>query len=239
MSVFLQTSLVAVETSCGSSAPHCARIINPREGGWLRCKSSSLLVNQWFRRGVAGSQSFGHRRYMHWKYGRSMWGTRRVLAQDVWWCGLVGWEPISLTQVDSALPSFLSKDVCSLDRWRAFHISPLKLLLHQGQRREWHSLTQSICPRRFRVPSLHILHVRCKFCVIRAVERNPQFLHVWARLREKSIVHRDGQAQERAQEKLERNRRWFERKKIYLSRSGGERTRSGGERTLWRAPYFD
>ena len=32
-------------------------------------------------------------------------------------------------------------------------------------------------------------------------------------MREKSIVHRDGQAQERAQEKLERNRRWFERKK--------------------------
>ena len=30
---------------------------------------------------------------------------------------------------------------------------------------------------------------------------------------EKSIVQRDGQAQERAQEKLERNRRWFERKK--------------------------
>ena len=52
------------------------------------------------------------------------------------------------------------------------------------------------------------------------------------------MVHRDGQAQERAQEKLERNRQWFERK-IYLSRTGGERTRSGGERTLWRAPYFD
>ena len=68
-------------------------------------------------------------------------------------------------------------------------------------------------PRRFSLPSLYILHVRCKFCVIRAVGRNPQFLHVWARLREKSIVHRDGQAQERAQEKLERNRRWFERKK--------------------------
>ena len=32
-------------------------------------------------------------------------------------------------------------------------------------------------------------------------------------MRKKSIVHRDGQAQERAQEKLERNRRWFERKK--------------------------
>ena len=26
-------------------------------------------------------------------------------------------------------------------------------------------------------------------------------------------MHRDGQAQERAQEKLERNRRWFEKKK--------------------------
>ena len=34
------------------------------------------------------------------------------------------------------------------------------------------------CSRRFSLPSLHILHVRCKFCVIRAVGRNPQFLHV-------------------------------------------------------------
>ena len=68
-------------------------------------------------------------------------------------------------------------------------------------------------PRRFRLQSLHILHVRCKFCVIRAVGRNLHFLHVWLRLRENSIEHRDGQAQERAQEKLERNRRWFERKK--------------------------
>ena len=67
--------------------------------------------------------------------------------------------------------------------------------------------------RRFRLQSLHILHVRCKFCVFRAVGRNLQFLHVWLRLRENSIVHRDGQAQERAEEKLERNRRWFERKK--------------------------
>ena len=32
--------------------------------------------------------------------------------------------------------------------------------------------------RRFSLPSLHILHVRCKFCVIRAVGRSPQFLHV-------------------------------------------------------------
>ena len=48
-------------------------------------------------------------------------------------------------------------------------------------------------------------------------------------MRKKSIVHCDGQAQERAQENLERNRRWF-KEKIYLSRSGGERTRSGGER---------
>ena len=29
--------------------------------------------------------------------------------------------------------------------------------------------------RRFRLPSLHILHVRCQFCVIRAVRRNLQF----------------------------------------------------------------
>ena len=33
-------------------------------------------------------------------------------------------------------------------------------------------------PRRFSLPFLHILHVRCKFCVIRAVGRNPQILHV-------------------------------------------------------------
>ena len=39
-------------------------------------------------------------------------------------------------------------------------------------------------PRRFRLPSPNLLHVQCKFCVIRAVGRNLQFLHVWARLRE-------------------------------------------------------
>ena len=32
--------------------------------------------------------------------------------------------------------------------------------------------------RRFRRPSVHILHVRCQFCVIRAVTRNLQFLPV-------------------------------------------------------------
>ena len=31
---------------------------------------------------------------------------------------------------------------------------------------------------RFELPSLHILHVRCQFCVIHAVGRNLQFLHV-------------------------------------------------------------
>ena len=35
-----------------------------------------------------------------------------------------------------------------------------------------------LCARRFRLPSLHILHVRCQFCVIRAVRRNLQFLPV-------------------------------------------------------------
>ena len=96
-----------------------------------------------------------------------------------------------------------------------------------------------VCPllvaeftRRFRLPSLHILHVRCKFCVFRAVGRNLQFLHVWARLREKSIVHRDGQAQERAQEKIERNRRWFERKKsTFLVRAANAPVRAA------KAPY--
>ena len=33
-------------------------------------------------------------------------------------------------------------------------------------------------PRRFRLPSLHILHVRCQFCVIGAVRRNLQFFPV-------------------------------------------------------------
>ena len=32
--------------------------------------------------------------------------------------------------------------------------------------------------RRFSLPSLHILHVRCQFCVIRAVRKNLQFLPV-------------------------------------------------------------
>ena len=96
----------------------------------------------------------------------------------------------------------------------------------------FHKEIQEATSRRFSLPSLHILYVRCKFCVIRAVGRNPQFLHVWARLREKSIVHRDGQALERAQEKLERNRRWFERKKsTFLVRVANARVRAAN------APY--
>ena len=134
MSVFLQMSLVGVGDILWVLRSTLRTHI-PCEGGWLRCRSSrsSLLVNEWFRRGVAGSQSFGHRRYFHWKYGRSMWGTSWVPAQDVCGCGLVGWEPLSLTQVDSALPYFLSKDVRSLGRWIAFPTCPPKLLLHQGQ----------------------------------------------------------------------------------------------------------
>ena len=31
---------------------------------------------------------------------------------------------------------------------------------------------------RFELPSLHILHVRCQFCVIRTVRKNLQFLPV-------------------------------------------------------------
>ena len=115
MSVFLQMTLVGVGDILWVLRSTLRAHI-PCEGGWLRCRSSSLLVNEWLRRGVAGSQSFGHRRYIHWKYGRSMWSTRWVLAQDVCGCGLVGWEPLSLTQVDSALPYFLSKDVWSLGR---------------------------------------------------------------------------------------------------------------------------
>ena len=86
--------------------------------------------------------------------------------------------------------------------------------------------------RRFSLPSLHILHVRCQFCVIRAVRRNLQFLPVWVRLRKKSIVQRDGQAQERAQAKLERNRRWFERKiSTFLVRAANAPVRAAN------APY--
>ena len=142
MSVFLQMSLVGIVDILWALRS-TLRTHTSCEGGWLRCRSSSLLVNEWFRRGVSGSQSFGHRRYIHWKYGRSMRGTRWALAQYVCWCGLVGWEPLSLRQVDSVLPSFLSRDVCSLERWIAFP-SPPKLLLHQGQRWDWHSWTQSI-----------------------------------------------------------------------------------------------
>ena len=49
-------------------------------------------------------------------------------------------------------------------------------------------------------------------------------------------MQRDGQAQERAQAKLERNRRWFERRISTFLVRGGERTRSGGERTLPLTP---
>ena len=46
------------------------------------------------------------------------------------------------------------------------------------------------------------------------------------------MVHRDGQAQERAQEKLERNRRWFERKKsTFLVRAANAPVRAAN------APY--
>ena len=74
--------------------------------------------------------------------------------------------------------------------------------------------------RWFRLPSLQILHVRCQFCVIRAAGTNLKFVSVWVSLGEKTLVQRDGQAQERAQAKLERNRRWFERKRsTFLIRS--------------------
>ena len=84
----------------------------------------------------------------------------------------------------------------------------------------------------FRLQSLHILHVRWQFCVIRAIRRNLQFLPVWVRLRKKSIVQRDGQAQERAQAKLERNRRWFARKiSTFLVRAANAPVRAAN------APY--
>ena len=57
--------------------------------------------------------------------------------------------------------------------------------------------------------------------VIRAVGRNLQFLHVWVSLREKSIVHRDGQA---CPSKIRAKWTMVWKEKIYLSRSSGERT---------------
>ena len=74
--------------------------------------------------------------------------------------------------------------------------------------------------------------MRCQFCVIRAVRRNLQFLPVWVRLRKKSIVQRDGQAQERAPAKLERNGRWLERKvSTFLVRAANAPVRAAN------APY--
>ena len=94
------------------------------------------------------------------------------------------------------------------------------------------SVIRCQCTRRFRLPSLHILHVRCQFCVIRAVRRNLQLLPVWVRLRKNSIVQRDGQPQERARAKLERNRRWFERKiSTFLVRAANAPVRAAN------APY--
>ena len=90
----------------------------------------------------------------------------------------------------------------------------------------------------FALPSPHILHVWSQICLVRNVGRNLQFLQVWVRLSEKSIVQRDGQAQERALAKLEQNRQWLERKNWPFSSGQGKHT-LGGERTLWRPPYFD
>ena len=86
--------------------------------------------------------------------------------------------------------------------------------------------------RRFRLPSLHILHVRCQFCVIRAVRRNPPVFACLSTFAQKLIVQREGQAQERAQAKLERNRRWFERKvSTFLVRAANAPVRAAN------APY--
>ena len=86
--------------------------------------------------------------------------------------------------------------------------------------------------RRFELPSIHILHVLCQFCVIRAVGINLQIFTVWVSLHEKSIVQRDGQTEKRAPAKLERNRRWFERKKsTFLVRSANTPVRAAN------APY--
>ena len=82
---------------------------------------------------------------------------------------------------------------------------------------------------RYRTRMIHILHVRCQFCVIRTVRRNLQFLAVWVSLRKKSIVQRDGLAQKRAQAKLERKRRWLKGK--YRPFSFGGRTHPFGRRT--------
>ena len=85
--------------------------------------------------------------------------------------------------------------------------------------------------RRFRLPSLHILHVRCKFCVIRAVGRNLQFLDVWARFAQKINSASWWSSPRACPRKIRTKSTMVWKEKIYLSRSGGERTRSGGERT--------
>ena len=171
MSVFLQMTLVGVGDILWVLRSTLRTHI-PCEGGWLRCRSTSLLVNEWFRRGVAGSQSFGHSRYIHWKYGRSMWGTRWAQAEDVCGCGLVGLEPLSLTQVDSAVPSFLSKDVCSLGCWIEFLICPPKWLLHQGQHWQWHSLTQSICQQYVNLCPRQRWNMGCEWTEVGRVSEN-------------------------------------------------------------------
>ena len=60
-------------------------------------------------------------------------------------------------------------------------IHPLLQLTRKDTDFQWSSVHTSAfeaAPRRFELPSLHILHVRCQFCVIPAVERNLQFLPV-------------------------------------------------------------
>ena len=77
---------------------------------------------------------------------------------------------------------------------------------------------------RFELSSLHILHVRCQFCVIRAVGRNLQFFPVWVSLREINSAAwwsspRACPSKNRAKSMLV----WKE--KIDLSRSVSERNR--------------
>ena len=138
MSVFLQMSLVGVGVILWVLRSTLRTHI-PCEGGWLRCRSSSLLVNEWFRRGVAGSQSFGHRRYIHWKYGRSTWGTRWVLAQDVCGCGLVGWEPLPLQKFSWVFEFSWESHEILMRKWHSHENFPILMRISHEVFCSWES----------------------------------------------------------------------------------------------------
>ena len=114
---------------------------------------------------------------------------RRFRRGSGFTCELSGIEGLAFTTVSAP---------CMLNRWciptRPPFLAEQKSVIQAGattvrgflQNVQAHSLhllpegskMRNSQTRRFSLPSLHILHVRCKFCVIRAVGRNPQILHV-------------------------------------------------------------